>query len=366
MLKSISVIVIGMLMTTGCASPEAQVVGPPTEEEVTFMGGDSTLAGTLSLPGTNAKRHKAIILVSGSGPQDRHCDIQGFPMFKMLADTFNAMGYAVLRYDDRGYGQSKGKGVGESTSVEIAEDARAAYQFLKSREDIDSKRIGMLGHSEGGIIAPMVASQESDLAYIILMSGHGVTGADLSNAQTAAVLRGSGIPDTFIEASGKLNIEILQFMKEARIHPDTLRAYSKKKALALLDLLPPEVLKTIPDREAYASNATEQAMAQSGSPWIFFYMTYDPLPTLQQVKCPTLLIFGELDTQVPPEQNRDLMSNALTKGGNTNVKVVTIPKANHIYQEAIAGSPGEYMLLPKQYAAGFFDAIEEWLKSLKG
>lgn len=334
------------------------------EEEVTFVNGETSLSGTLSFPEGNQRNYSAIILVTGSGPQNRDGDIFGFKSFKILADFLNAQGYAVLRYDDRGVGKSKGKSVNQSTTAELAEDARQAFLFLHSRKDIDSKRIGMLGHSEGGIVVPIVASTEP-VAFVILAAGFGVKGVELTNAQQAAILKSSGMSESFIKASGDMNREVMRLMVDPATTEQQLTDYVKTETLKLLPLLPESIQAQIPDKEGYASMTAQQVISQSKSPWIRYYMNYDPLPALVKVKCPALLLFGELDTQVPATQNSDLMKNALEKAGNRNVTAVTIKKANHLFQEAITGSPTEYATLKKEFIPEFVTTIHDWLTSLK-
>ena len=330
------------------------------EEEVSFQNGEVSLAGTLSFPAKNDKKHRAIILVSGSGPQNRDSEVVGFKPFKLLADFFNSEGYAVLRYDDRGVGKSAGKSVGESTTEELAEDARQAFLFLQSRKDIDARRIGLLGHSEGGVVVPIVAAREK-VSFIILMAGFGVKGVDLTNAQQAAILRSSGMSEEFVKASNDMNREVMRKLSDDQVTEDQLRDFVKAETLKLLPLLPENIQAQIPDKEMYAVMAANQAVAQMKSPWIRFYMSYDPLPVLAQVTCPVLMLFGELDTQVLPSQNSDLMKNALLKAGNKDVTAVTIPKANHLFQEATTGNPAEYATLKKEFSPELNKTLKEWL-----
>ncbi len=331
-----------------------------TEEEVTFGLQEVRLSGTLSFPVTNRTKHRAIILVSGSGPQNRDSEIVGFKPFKLLADFFNQEGYAVLRYDDRGVGKSTGKSVNESTTADIAEDARQAFLFLRSRKDIDPANIGMLGHSEGGVVVPIVAAGEP-VAFVILLAGFGVKGVELSNAQQAAILRSSGMSETFIEASGKMNREVLRLMMDDKTTEEQLQLFVREETLKLLPLLPENIQAQIPDKEAYATMSAQQVLIQMKNPWIRYYMTYDPLPTLSKVKCPVLMLFGGLDMQVLPSQNSDLMKNALVNAGNKKVEAFTIANANHLFQEATTGSPTEYAQLKKEFIPELYTVIKNWL-----
>lgn len=334
------------------------------EEEVTFRNGETVLSGTLSFPAAASKRYKAIVLVSGSGPQNRDSELVGFKPFKLLADAFNGHGYAVLRYDDRGVGKSTGKSTNESTTQDLAEDARQAYLFLRSRSDIDSRHVGMLGHSEGGAVVPLVASKEP-VSFVILLAGYGVRGIDLSNAQQAAILRSSGMSDEFIAASGKMNSTLLEKIASDTVSEERIKAYVITETKKLLPLLPEAVRSQITDPDAYASMVSKQVLAQMRSPWIRYYMTYDPGPALSKVKCPVLMLFGERDTQVLPSQNLEVMKNILAKAGNNHVEAKVIPQANHLFQEAVTGSPSEYASLKKEFAPSLLSELTQWLDRLK-
>lgn len=330
--------------------------------EITYQ--DISLSGTLSFPDDGNKPHKAIILISGSGAQDRDVDVSGFKTYQRLASFFNSEGYAVLRYDDRGVGQSTGKSVGESTSFELAEDVRQAYLYLKSRLDIDQARIGLYGHSEGGIIAPMVAAREPDIAFIILAAGYGVPGSELSNTQREALLRLSGMSETFIKASLDLYSDVFQLMGDTTTSDEQLSEFVKRGTLELLPKMPEAVQTQITDPEAYANLTAQQTLAQFKSPWVRHYLTYDPLPVLKEVTCPTLLLFGELDQQISPQQNKEIMTNALLASGNTNVEAIIIPQANHLFQKAVTGSPVEYATLDKEFATEFLEVLGDWLEKI--
>lgn len=335
------------------------------QEEITFTNEDITLSGTLSFPDKKTRKYPAIVLLSGSGPQNRDSEIFGFKPFKILADFFNSQGYAVLRFDDRGVGKSTGKGVMESTSKDLAADGLAAVNYLIERDDIDAKRVGVLGHSEGGILAPIIAVEQPKTAFIILMAGYGVPGVELTNAQLAAIQRSSGFDEVYIEAAGIMNNKVIEKMFDEKVSDEELEAFTKSETLKLLELLPDAMKAQITDSEAYAQMSANQVLGQAKIPWIKYYMGYDPMPVLKQVKCPVMLLFGELDTQVTADQNKELMHEALKNAGNSSVYSVTIPKANHMFQEAVTGSPNEYATLKKEFAPGFLEEIGKWLSQLK-
>lgn len=353
---------LSMLLLLVCLSAQSQTF---REEEISFTQGDAVLAGTLSFPSAEAKKYKAIVLISGSGPQNRDSEIVGMKPFKLLADFFNAQGYAVLRYDDRGVGKSTGSKVSEVTSQVLAEDAAQAFRYLKSRSDIHSTKIGLLGHSEGGILAPMVCTKEPGVAFVILMAGYGVKGIDLSNAQQAAILKASGMTEEFIAASNAMNREVMKLMASETVTDVQLTDFVKAETLKLLPLLPEAMRAAIPDQEGYATMTANQALAQSKNTWIKFYMNYDPQPALTKITCPALLLFGELDAQVLPGQNKDLMAQAITGNGNKKVQATVISKANHLFQLATSGSPMEYSMLKKEFSPELLDTLNNWLQELK-
>jgi fermentation-respiration switch protein FrsA (DUF1100 family) len=154
-------------------------------------------------------------------------------------------------------------------------------------------------------------------------------------------------------------------MSDTTTTDQQLTEFVKAETLKLLPLLPENIQAQIPDKEGYASMMAQQVIAQSKSPWVRYYMNYDPLPALTKVKCPALLLFGELDVQVPASQNSDLMKDAMVKDGNKNVTAITIKKANHLFQEATTGSPTEYSTLKKEFASEFLNVIHDWLGALK-
>jgi len=328
------------------------------EEEVSIKNGDITLSGVLSYPESKTKL-PAIVLVSGSGAQNRDSDIAGFKPFKILADHFNNKGIAVLRYDDRGHGKSTGKSVGESTSKEIATDASAAHTYLRNHKAIDPSKVGLLGHSEGGIIVPMVAANNDNVAFIILMAGYGVKGIEVTSEQQKAILKAQGMNDEFINQASEMNKKLIDAMQDESKSQEEVLELAKKLITDQIAYLPENVQSQITDKEAYANFQAQSAVKQMNSPWIQFYMTYDPAPTLAQVECPVLMLFGGLDTQITVSQNKSVMEEALAS--NSNVEVKVFEKANHLFQEAKTGSPMEYANLDKEFVTGFEEYVSNWI-----
>jgi pimeloyl-ACP methyl ester carboxylesterase len=331
---------------------------PYRQEEVTFRNGDVTLAGTLTLPPTQGP-HPAVVLITGSGPENRDEEIFGFKIFGVLADHLTRKGIAVLRYDDRGVGGSS-PGTPQDTSETYAGDVLAAVQYLKGRPDINPKEIGLLGHSEGGIIAPMAATRSPDIAFIILMSAPGLPGDQILEAQMKLILQANGVSEDKIEEQISLQKRSIEAALTGKgwdeIKADLLKWFLNEAAS-----MPEERRKALGDVNQWADRMVQAQLESVQSPWMKFFLTYDPAPALEKVKVPVLALFGGLDLQVPAEANRDAIMKALDKGGNKDHTAKVFPDANHLYQKAVTGSPNEYASLKPEFTAGFLDTISDWI-----
>jgi pimeloyl-ACP methyl ester carboxylesterase len=341
-------------------------VAPPSEplpyptEEVAVKNGDVTLGGTLSLP-ANGVPSPALIFITGSGAQDRDENVLGFRVFKVIGDHLTRNGFAVLRLDDRGVGKSTGN-LAKSTSEDFAGDALAAVAYLKTRKEIDPARIGLLGHSEGGLVAPLAATRSRDVAFIVLMAGPALTGERIMFEQNALVGRAEGKSEADIKAN-----EEIQHMLFAAARTDqgweAVGAAIRKLVLAQIEKMPAEERKAIPDAEAYAAQAAAGQIAGVQTPWFKYFLSYDPAPVLAQVTCPVLALFGEKDVQVPAEMNQKEMIAAFTRGGNKAAVTKIIAGANHLFQAAKTGGVSEYAVLPKAFTPEFLEILSTWLKT---
>ena len=337
---------------------EARAPLPYKEEGVKFKNGGVILAGTLTLPETPGP-HPVIVLISGSGAQNQDEEIFGFKLFAVLADHLTRRGIAVLRYDDRGVGGSS-PGTPQDTSETFAGDVTAAVEFLKGREDINPKAIGLLGHSEGGIIAPMVATRTSDVAFIILMSGPGQTGREILAEQGRLIQKANGATDAEIEQATALQQRLFDAALSGQ-GLDAVKAESTKQFRDAAAAMTEDQRKTIGDVDLWVEKNVEAQIQAVSSPWMTFFMTYDPAPALEKVKVPVLALFGGKDLQVPAEANEKAIMAALDKGGNTDYTAKVFPDANHLYQSAKTGSPNEYATLKPEFTAGFLDTISNWI-----
>jgi pimeloyl-ACP methyl ester carboxylesterase len=323
---------------------------PYHEEDVTYenKAQGNKIAGTFTRLNTNVK-FPVVLLITGSGAQDRDESLLGHKPFLVLADYLTRRGIAVLRVDDRGVGGSTGD-PNKATSADFATDVLAGVEYLKTRKDIDPKRIGLIGHSEGGMIAPMVAVKTADVAYIVLMAGTGLTGEQILKMQTALISKAAGAPEEKIKENEKNASTLYEAMK-AGADEATLR----EKLEALIKFQAPTL------SDADRKTAVETQARVIGSPWFRYFLTYDPAPTMKKVKCPVLAINGELDLQVPPKEDLAAIETALKSGGNTNYTIKEFPKLNHLFQTAKTGSPAEYATIEETMAPQALETIAKWI-----
>ncbi len=327
---------------------------PYYTEDVSFENQEAgvVLAGTLALPRKEGKFPVAI-LVSGSGPQNRDEELLGHKPFLVLSDYLVRQGFGVLRYDDRGVGKSTGD-FSSATSADFASDALAAIGFLKTRKEALPDQIGLIGHSEGGMIAPMVAVQAGkDLSFIVSLAGTGVPGEALLLRQQELIGKASGMSEAELKKTRSFNEKAYQLIK-ANVKRD-----SSEKLLYgdFIALLPPGLPK---DQQEVAFS---QTMATLYTPWFQFFIVFDPATVWEKVKCPVLALNGEKDLQVDPVQNLPAIQAALKKGKNKEVTVRILPGLNHLFQHAESGSVAEYEKIEETFAPEAMQAIAEWLRA---
>ena len=317
-----------------------------------------TLAGTLTIP-EGAGPFPAVLLITGSGPQDRDETLLGHKPFLVLADHLTRRGIAVLRVDDRGVGGSTGDTM-NSTSEDFAGDALAGVAYLRSRKEVDRGKIGLIGHSEGGIVAPMAAARSGDVAFLVLMAGTGLDGEQILTMQRTLILKAAGATDDEVARQNDLAREMIAVVKDEK---DPKAAAAKLKALArkAAEALPGK------EREALAdADAADPGVAMLNSPWFRFFLTYDPRPALAKVECPVLAINGETDLQVPPRENLAAIAEALKGGGNSHVTVLEFKGLNHLFQTSATGSPSEYGRIEETIAPAALEVISGWIKAQVG
>jgi uncharacterized protein len=321
---------------------------PYREEEVTFSNAEAgvTLAGTLTLPKGSGPFPPAV-LIAGSGPHDRDEAIANHKPFLVLADTLTRSGMAVLRYDKRGIGKSTGS-ADRATTLDLASDAQAAVAFLKTRKDMDTAKIGLIGHSEGAMIAPYLATHSEGIAWLVLLAPPAMKGEDTLIQQSELIGRAGGLSEPQLVASLTFDREaydLVRAEKDPAVLSEKLRALVKETGLDAAT--PPAVLET--------------QLRMLTSPWFRFFLDYDPLPNLQALKTPTLVVYGEKDLQVPPKRNLPVVKKAFADGGNPDAVATELPDLNHLFQHAYSGSPAEYAAIEETFSRGALQLITDWI-----
>lgn len=329
---------------------------PYNEEEVSYENKREgvELAGTLTLPRATAP-FPAVILITGSGAQNRNEELLGHKPFLVLSDYLTRQGIAVLRVDDRGVGGSTGS-VPNSTSENFAADVLAGIEFLKARKDINAKQIGLIGHSEGGLIAPMVAAQSGDVAFIVMMAGPGLTGEEILYLQGALIAKANGADKATLakqRAQQERTYSLLKKEKDNAVVEKTLREELDKQLAAMTE----EERKKAGEPEKTFS----AQMKQITSPWFRYFLTYDPRVALAKVKCPVLALNGENDLQVPVNENLREIEAALKTSGNKDVTIARLPKLNHLFQTSETGSPSEYSKIEETIAPVALKTMGDWI-----
>ncbi len=329
---------------------------PYDEEEVKYENkkGGIKLAGTLTLPRVRAP-FSAVILITGSGAQDRDETVMGHKRFLVLADYLTRRNIAVLRVDDRGVGGSGGS-VSQSTTRDFAYDVLAGVAFLKNHPKIDNQKIGLIGHSEGGIVAPLAASLSEDIAYIVLMAGTGLTGEEIIYLQSALIARANGASEEDIKKSINQQKRAFKVVVSGR---DEKSIKTELKKLFAKDIAAMEKKKK--GEEKNAEKLLKTQIKRIVNPWFRYFLTYDPREALKKVRCPVLAINGEKDLQVPPRQNLQEIKKALEEGGNKNVTVKEITGVNHLFQTAKTGSPAEYAKISETISPKVLKLIGDWI-----
>ena len=339
-------------------APEVEDV-PYTVADVTFDNGDITLAGTLTLP-VGEGPYPVLVLVTGSGPQDRNESLGAgiaIKPFKLLADGLTRAGMAVLRYDDRGVAQSTGD-FASATTADFATDATAAINYLLSREDINPNQIGLLGHSEGGLVAAILGASNPVLDFIISLAGPGVNGAEVLRLQNERIMEAGGATEEQIADQ----LDFLDQLMTLTDDPQAIEDLAYEQALAQLNALPEDQRAQVTDPERRAHELAAQAGQQYATPWFKSFLTYDPAPDWGQTSIPVLALFGGHDKQVDAVQNAPAVDAALAAGGNHDYAIVVLPQANHLFQVAETGSPDEYATLPAEFTPDLLPTIISWLQ----
>lgn len=316
---------------------------PYRHEDVTFLNGqaDIQLAGTLTVP-PGQGLFPAVVLIAGSGPHGRDETVAGHKPFLVLSDYLTRYGVLVLRYDKRGIGQSGGN-YASATTADLASDAQAAFAYLRRRPEVNAAKVGLIGHSEGAIIAPMVVAGDPQVAFIIMMAASGVPGDEVLVEQTLLISEAMGMsPEKAAQKASQLR-EIIDLVE-------------KQTDNAILEKDVREKL-----RGKVREPQLEMQIKTLGSPWFRYFLSYDPATTLEKVTCPVLVLSGAKDLQVPPRQNLPAIRKVLEASGNKRFEIDELPGLNHLFQPATTGSVAEYSSIETTVAPVVLEKISSWI-----
>lgn len=336
---------------------EPQKPYPYYSEDVRFKNKQAGihLAGTLTLPNKKGI-FPAVVLITGSGPQNRNEELAGHKPFLVLSDYLTRNGIAVLRYDDRGTAMSEGY-FNSATSEDLASDVESAVAYLKTRKEIDSRKIGLIGHSEGGLIAPLVATQSKDISFIVMLGGPGIPGDKILLIQQKLIAEASGVSKKEIKGTEKINKMIFDLVKKSsdiELLKTDLR-YNLQKFLNEN----PNFKK--PDHMT-SDEFIHLQVETYATPWMQYFIKYNPVNTLKKVKIPVLALNGEKDLQITPKENLNAIKKAFRKARNRNITIMELPDLNHLFQESDTGAPQEYKKIEQTYSPTALKEILHWIK----
>ena len=307
-----------------------------------------SLAGTLTYS-EKGSNFPAVILISGSGPQDRNSEIMNHKPFLVIADYLTKRGIAVLRVDDRGTGESEGNH-NETGLNGFVNDTKSAFEFLKTHNKINPSKIGLIGHSLGGVIAPIVASENSDISFIVLLAGSGIRGDKLMLLQKEKIERKMGVPEVGIiqgqnNMKGAYDIILKSDNNRAKLETELKNYFT----LIFGTMLPENQIQTLSE--------------QLSIPWLADFIKFDPETSLSKTKCSVLAINGSNDLQVPPNENLENIEKILKENGNKDVETIQFEKLNHLFQESETGLPNEYATIEQTFSPRVLDEMAKWIKN---
>lgn len=328
---------------------------PYTSEDVIFTNDkfNIKLAGTLTIPAGTGP-FKAVIMITGSGAQNRDEELMGHKPFLVIADYLSRNGIAVLRYDDRGVGGSQGN-YAEATSADFATDAEAAFDFLKNNSKINPKEIGLIGHSEGGLIATIVAASNHNVGFIVSLAGPGVTGQQIILRQEQDISRLSGVKEDAIKKSIETNKKLYAVLRKEKDNK-----IAETKILKLYkEIL--EKKKTPQEDTEKAVNQLKLTFGANTYTWFRYFIMTDPSTSWKKVKCPVLALNGEKDLQVNANENLAAIEKTLKSSGNKSTRITKLPELNHLFQHCKTGLPAEYSSIEETFSPEALKIITDWI-----
>ena len=317
-------------------------------EDVSYDCDGISIAGTLTLPKGDGP-FPAVLLISGSGVQNRDEEIFQHKPFWVLADFLTRGGVGVLRVDDRGVGESTGDR-STATSEDFAKDAAAGVEFLKNRPEIAKSKIGLVGHSEGGMIAPILAAENKDVAFMVLLAAPGVSGKAVLVHQMGLLTRAAGADQQLVESIQREQEKVLDLVLVDA--PDEELRGQIRALIAVQTGEPPA---------AVDEQAVETTLLQMRSPWMRFFLAYDPATAFQKIKIPVLAINGGLDLQIDPKQNLPEIGKALEAADNQDYTLKELPGLNHLLQQASTGTVQEYFEIEETMNHAALELILQWI-----
>ena len=307
-----------------------------------------SLAGTLTYPKTESD-FPAVILISGSGPQDRNSELMNHKPFLVIADYLTKRGIAVLRIDDRGTGKSEGN-YNETGLNGFVNDTKSAFEFLKTRKEINHSKIGLIGHSLGGVIAPIIASDNEDISFIVLLAGSGLRGDKLMLLQKKLMEQKMGVPEAGIaqgqdNMKGAYDIILKSNNNKIQLQKELISYFTKVFGA----MLPESQIQTISE--------------QMSIPWLTDFIKFDPQTSLSKTKCPVIALNGSNDLQVPPKENLEIIEKVLSENENKDVEIKQLENLNHLFQESKTGLPNEYATIEQTFSPKALEIMAEWIKN---
>jgi len=340
---------------------------PYFADSVTYTNADGsiTFGATVTRPMSKVlKKNPAVILITGSGQQDRDETLFEHKPFAVIADYLTRQGIVVLRVDDRGKGKTTGN-FSTSTTLDFAGDVEAGIDYLQSRNDIDPNRIGLIGHSEGGIIAPMVAAKRKEVNFIVLLAGPGVPIAQLMEQQNADILASGGMPqqdvDQYMTLYRTLTHTILQENDTAIIHAKATAAFIswQEKTPAIT------VQQTTGVTDEKSRNEFVRSfIAELRDPWYRYFLDINPANYLRQVKCAVLALNGEKDIQVAAKPNLEAIRSIMVEKMVKTFKVQSMPGLNHLFQHCKTCTAAEYGMLEETFSTEVLQILGDWIQQV--
>ena len=329
---------------------------PYSSKDVTFASknADVTLAGTLTIPDGDVVA--GVVMISGSGPQDRDESLLDHKPFLVIADHFSRHGIAVLRYDDRGFGKSSGN-FDSATTFDFADDAEGAHSYLRSLPELQGVPVGLCGHSEGGLIGPVVGVRNEAVAFVVMMAGPGVNGEQILYKQLRLIMDAEKTAAEEVESAARFQ-RILLSTIVANIG-DSKQELREKVIAAAKEKLAEEN-RQVEDLE----KKVDAGLVRAASPWFRAFLTYEPKESLEKLTCPVLAINGEKDLQVDPDQNLPAIRAALEQAGNKQFEIIEYPSLNHLFQQCETGAMSEYQASEETFNEEPLRKMTEWIRAV--